>query len=273
MKKIVFTDLDRTLFTSDSKISQKNYESLVRLGEEGIIRVIVTGRNLYSANQVLPANFPIDYLVISSGAGIIDFKTKEILNQAEIENNIVQRVVLYLQELDVDFMIHHPIPDNHYFEYYFASNPCLDSLRRVKHYQQFASLHQGLYKKNASQFIAIVSQDKEDIVEHAIENLPNLSIIRATSPLDHKSVWIEIFPQGINKGYACKNLVERLGTENDEVLTIGNDYNDIAMLESFADSYVVANAPELLKDIYHVVSEDRADGFTEMLTKHFDFIK
>jgi len=64
-----------------------------------------------------------------------------------------------------------------------------------------------------------------------------------------------------------------LGIHHDDVLSIGNDYNDIAMLESFADSYVVANAPEILKDIYKVVSADCDDGFTEMLSKHFEFIK
>lgn len=273
MKKIVFTDLDRTLFTSESKISRRNYESLLQLGQEGVIRVIVTGRNLYSAQAVLPKDFPIDYLVISSGAGIIDFQTQEIISKTEIENQQVQRVILYLQELDVDFMIHHPIPNNHYFHYSYASKPCIDSFKRVKHYQEFACLYKGSYTKNATQLISIVDYVKEGIVEHAIENLPDLSIIRATSPLDHKSVWIEIFPKGVNKGYACKKLVSKLGLQAGQALAIGNDYNDIAMLESFKDSYVVANAPVIMKDIYPLVAEDCQDGFTEMLKEHFNFIK
>ncbi len=273
MKKIVFTDLDRTLFTSDSKISQRNYDSLVKLGEEGIIRVIVTGRNLFSAKHVLPPDFPLDYLVISSGAGVINFRTQEILSKKEIENQVVCRVISYLKELDVDFMIHSPIPDNHHFEYFQASKPCVDSLKRIAHYKDFARLHQGEYRGSASQFLSVVGAEKEHLVEHAIENLPDLSIIRATSPLDHKSVWIEIFPQGIDKGYACRKVIRKLAFKTEEVLTIGNDYNDLAMLESFTDSFVVANAPQELQDRFKVVATDREDGFTEMLTKYFDFIK
>lgn len=273
MKKIVFTDLDRTLFTSDSKISKRNFDSLLKLGEKGIVRVIVTGRSLYSANQVLPADFPIDYLVISSGAGVIDFKTKEILSKKEIANSLVRKVITYFQELGVDFMIHSPIPNNHFFEYYQSAQPCIDSLRRIKHYQGFATPHIDEYKGTASQFLAVVGSDKEHLVEHAIENLPELSIIRATSPLDHKSVWIEIFPAGIDKGYACRKVVKKLGLKPDEALTIGNDYNDLAMLESFKDSFVVANSPQLMKDRFQVVGADREDGFSEMLTKYFDFIK
>jgi Cof subfamily protein (haloacid dehalogenase superfamily) len=273
MKKIVFTDLDRTLFTQDSQISQRNYDSLVKLGQAGIIRVIVTGRNLYSAQSVLPSDFPIDYLVISSGAGIIDFKTQKLITKNEIDNKLVRRVILFLQELDVDFMIHHPIPQNHFFHYYKATNPCRDSAKRINHYQGFAYEIKGEYDQNASQLLAIVEEDKEDLVEHVIENLPDLSIIRATSPLDHKSVWIEIFPKGINKGYACNKLLSDLGLATSQALAIGNDYNDIAMLESFTDSYVVGNAPQIMKDIYKLVARDRDDGFTEMLSKHFNFIK
>lgn len=273
MKKIVFTDLDRTLFTSDSKISAKNYESLVKLGENGIVRVIVTGRNIYSAKLVLPADFPIDYLVISSGAGVIDFKTKEILTSKEIDKELVSKVITYLKELDVDFMIHAPIPKNHFFEYFKSSHPCPDALRRIKHYEKFAVPYKDDYNLSASQFLLIVGAEKEDIVEHAIESLPDLSIIRATSPLDHKSVWIEIFPAGIDKGYACRKIAKKLAIREEEVLAIGNDYNDMAMLTSFNDSYLVANAPEPMKSSFKLVGTDREDGFTEMLTKHFDFIK
>lgn len=272
MKKIIFTDLDRTLFTGDSKISQKNYDSLVKLGEKGIIRVIVTGRNFYSAKRVLSLDFPIDYLVISSGAGVIDFKKQAILSKKEIDNHLVQKVKAYLEELDVDFMIHAPIPGNHFFEYHQSSKPCQDALRRIKHNQEFAILHTGEYKQNASQFLSVVGAEKEYLVEHTIEKLPDLSIIRATSPLDHKSVWIEIFPKGINKGYACRKVVKKLGLKAEDALTIGNDYNDMAMLESFTDSYVVANAPQLMRDKYKLVKSDAEDGFTEMLKKHFDFI-
>ena len=272
MKKIVFTDLDRTLFTSDSKISQRNYDSLVKLGENGVIRVIVTGRNLYSAQLVLPPNFPIDYLIISSGAGVIDFKTQEILSKKDIDNSLVKKVISYLQDLDVDFMIHAPIPENHFFEYCSSSKSCKDSLRRIKHYQKFALPYQGEYCQNASQFIAIVEAEKEHLVEHTIEQLPDLSIIQATSPLDHKSVWIEIFPQGIDKGYACRKVAKKLGIKPEEALAIGNDYNDMAMLESFADSYVVANSPQLMQNRFKLVPSDKEDGFTEMLRKHFDFI-
>ena len=272
MKKIVFTDLDRTLFNSQSEISPGNYASLVKLGEQGIVRAIVTGRNLHSARKVLPDDFPLDYLIISSGAGVIDFKTKQILAKKEIDNQLVCKVISFLTAIDVDFMIHAPIPTNHHFEYFNSSLPCPDALRRIEFNADFALPYQGKYLQNASQLLSVVENGKEHIIEHAIENLPELSIIRATSPLDHESIWIEIFPAGIDKGYACRKVIKKLGFTPDEVIAIGNDYNDIAMLESFTDSFVVANAPQAMKDRFKTVKSDDEDGFTEMLKLYFDFI-
>ena len=76
--KIVVTDLDGTLLPSQGCISKKNYNTLVSLRDKEIIRVIATGRTLYSAMAVLPEDFPIDYLIFSSGAGIIQWNTKEL---------------------------------------------------------------------------------------------------------------------------------------------------------------------------------------------------
>ena len=70
--KIVFTDLDGTLLNSDQHPGRRDLEMLHRLGEQGIVRVIVTGRNLFSLSKVLGDDFPVDYVIFSTGAGILD---------------------------------------------------------------------------------------------------------------------------------------------------------------------------------------------------------
>jgi Cof subfamily protein (haloacid dehalogenase superfamily) len=268
-KKIIFTDLDGTLFQSDSTISKINYNTLVKLGEMGVIRVIVTGRSFYSAKEVLPLDFPIDYLVFSSGAGVVHHRTGKILAKKEIQAEDVQKAISYFHDIDVDFMIHEPIPENHIFDYVKSSKPCADARRRIKVYEKFAKPLQGQYEGSATQLLAIADGSRAHLVEHAEDNLPNLSIIRATSPLDHKSIWIEIFPKGIDKGYACRKVIKKLGYREEQVLVIGNDFNDLAMLEAFEDSYVVANAHQDLKDRFNTVASNDDDGFTEMVSKHF----
>ena len=66
MIKAIITDLDGTLLPRGGSISADTLEAFRLAGNKGCIRIIATGRNLYSALKILPAGFPIDYLVFSS---------------------------------------------------------------------------------------------------------------------------------------------------------------------------------------------------------------
>ena len=76
---MVVTDLDGTLLDTQARLGSVNRQALELLGETGSLLVIATGRSLHSAESVLDADFPIDYLVFSSGAGILDWSNRELL--------------------------------------------------------------------------------------------------------------------------------------------------------------------------------------------------
>ena len=77
--KAIITDLDGTILPQGENISTSTLHTLEQLGAEGIIRIIATGRTLFAARKFLPDNFPIDYLVFSSGAGIMRWRDKKSL--------------------------------------------------------------------------------------------------------------------------------------------------------------------------------------------------
>jgi len=96
---------------------------------------------------------------------------------------------------------------------------------------------------------------------------PNANTIRATSPSDHKSIWLEIFPIEVSKGHSCLWLMNKLGIKQENSIGIGNDYNDIAFLEICNKSFVVDNAPEELKNKYNTLPKDEEDGFSHIIKK------
>ena len=78
-RRILITDLDGTLLNQERKVSPADRDALQRCPDHGIVRVVATGRNLYSAHKVLTPDFPIDYLIFSSGAGLVDWPRQELL--------------------------------------------------------------------------------------------------------------------------------------------------------------------------------------------------
>ena len=84
MIKAVFTDLDRTLLKNNGTFSEINLNAMKVLAENRIKLIIATGRNILSAKEVLTDINHFDYLMFSSGAGIIKWQTKEIIYENHI---------------------------------------------------------------------------------------------------------------------------------------------------------------------------------------------
>ena len=133
--KLVVTDLDGTLLNSSGKVSQEDVDTLLELSRKGVVRAIATGRSPYSFDKVIPVDFPIDYLIFSSGAGTMEWKNKNILYTTELLAEEVQDVADILIQNEVDFMVHEPIPTNHRFLYHQASSNNSDFTHRIEIYQ------------------------------------------------------------------------------------------------------------------------------------------
>jgi len=267
---MVITDLDGTLLNPQQQVSDEDLRSLKLLGENKIYRIIATGRSIYSLNKVIPPDFPIDYLIFSSGSGILNWNTKELLHTQSLKSEEVATITKFLLTTDLDFMIQKPIPDNHHFVYYHTGNQNPDFFRRIKNYEKYAKPLPSDLKKvgDAGQFVAIIQTDVS-VFEHIKEKLSQFKVIRSTSPLDGKSIWIEIFPKTVSKGLGAAWLCQRLGCDPTAVVSIGNDFNDIDLLNWTKHSFVVENAPEELKQKYEITDSNLNSGFTKVVQNKF----
>ena len=271
--KMVITDLDGTLLNPQHQVSDIDFKSLKLLGERKIYRVIATGRSVFSLSKVIPPDFPIDYLIFSSGSGILNWNTKKILYVRSLKTDQVAAIANFLIKMNVDFMIQRPIPDNHYFVYHQTGNENPDFYHRIEIYMQFAQPLAGSPEEfgNAGQFLAIIEKDVT-IYEQIKNGLSQFNVFRSSSPLDGKSIWIEIFPKTVSKGSAAAWLCQRLGCHPTAVVGIGNDYNDIDLLNWTQHSFVVENAPYELKQKFEITDSNTHSGFTKAVQKKFKYL-
>lgn len=267
--KIIFIDLDGTLLGTNRKVSERNLAALHNAGDSGIIRVIATGRSLFSFRKVIANDFPIDYLIFSSGAGVMDWKSQEIIYEEHLTDEQTAFATDLLLEEEADFMIQAAIPDNHYFLYYGKGDGNPDFHSRIAVYEKYAELLKLPWKaERSSQLLAVLPKGKEGDYEMLKAKLPDLKVIRATSPLDGESAWIEIFPAHVSKGHTAQWLCDYLKLDQNSSLAIGNDYNDYDMLEWAENSYVVQNAPQELLDEYEIVPANDDDGVAVVLESY-----
>ena len=273
---LVATDLDGTLLGPDHTLGPRDAAALRALGRAGVVRVVATGRSLHAAERVLHREFPIDYLAVSSGAGILDWRTGRILHSHRFEARGARRVADVLTRLGVDFMAHSPVPDDHRFRFVRARPANPDFERRVGRYGEFATpWREGEAAggpgagadamPEACQFVAILLPGEWALFERLSAALPGFAVVRSTSPLDGRSLWAEVRPPGVGKAAAVAWLAGRHRLDAKRTAAVGNDYNDSDLLGWSANPFVVGNAAAELRERFRVVSPNDAGGFSDVV--------
>jgi Cof subfamily protein (haloacid dehalogenase superfamily) len=70
--------------------------------------------------------------------------------------------------------------------------------------------------------------------------------VRTEYPARDLSI-LDLLPQGVSKGAALKKLAARLGMEREEVMAIGDNWNDVEMLEWAGQGVIMGNAAAELR--------------------------
>lgn len=264
--KMFITDFDGTLFRSDKSISQNDLDILEELGAKGVVRVLATGRSLFSLQRSVPLPLPVDYLIYSTGLGVARYPDphEHTLKTESLTVDDTQSIGTLLDEFNLDYMIHAPVPDNHRFSYRYSGKGNPDFFTRIGFYEGHAhaiSSHtEGLGP--SSQFLVMVPEPKSQSTLELIriELGAAYTVIKTTSPFDGKTVWIEIFPKTVSKSKAAEWLAGTLNISREHIVAVGNDYNDEDLLEWAGQGFIVDNGPDDMKERFTVVPSNNAEG-------------
>ncbi len=269
------TDLDGTLLTDDQTITVQDLEKLASLKSKNIVTTIATGRSLYSFKKIMRelgflssmSPLAIDYVIFSTGTGIMEFPSCNILNSFSLAADEVVSVGGYLEKQQLDYMVQKPVPDTNHFTYSCHGSHNPDFHARIALYDGFATPINADSLANfgrATQIICIVPQEDGDRVTAQITSkFQHLNVIKATSPLDKKSIWIEIFSPEVSKSQAAAWLAENLGLDSANICAVGNDYNDEDLLHWAGAGFLTENGPESLKERFYTVASNNNGGVSE----------
>jgi len=265
---LIVTDLDGTLMRTGGGFSDSDLEALEQAGRLGFARAIATGRSLYSFFKAIDFALPIDFLIFSTGGGVIDCPGGKLLRKINMDAPSVSTAIQALKGYGLDFMAHDPIPDNHRFAYHCVGEPNADFDRRIALYSSYCRPLDGTADfGEAAQLLAILPGPDISVLAQIRSKLNGLNVIRTTSPLDGQSTWIEIFPPQVSKGLAAAWLADFLSIDSGKTLSIGNDYNDLDLLQWAGTGMVVDNAPEDLKAQFAAVASNNHGGVASAIDR------
>lgn len=265
--KLIATDLDGTFLKNNHTISGQNLEALSKLRDSGIVTVAATGRNLRKVREVITDDTPFDHVVFSSGAGIYNWKNKTLEYKRNIPVTISPGLTKYLIEKRLNFNAFRAAPDNHFLWHHRGGTPCCEFERYFSFHNSYSTQLQvnGPFTEELCQYLVIIpgNDDFYHSLKSDIENkFPGIGVIRSTSPLGTGYIWLEVFHENVSKGNAVLKICNMLGISQHETVSIGNDFNDVSLLDFTKHSFIVDNAPGVLKNKYLPAPSHEDDGFS-----------
>ena len=96
--------------------------------------------------------------------------------------------------------------------------------------------------------------------------MSNIKIIRESTY--NQTPWFSIVNQEASKGNMLKILADKLNIPIKNTIAIGNDYNDLSMINSAHDGYAMANANNIVKThAKYITYSNNDDGVAIALEK------
>lgn len=277
---LIAIDLDGTLVGRKGTISQENLEAVGRARQAGVGVTICTGRVLSECHAVLDMLGHLDPVVVSGGAQIACGRERRTLDGLSLDAALVDRVTDLASGLDLAMMIQKE-RDHAGYDYIIlpAGNdpeaelhPVLKLWKVDKRKHEAMGIEYRIGRDGPMHEIpsvrAVASGSASEIAKlsAALANeLSGLAMFHAFPlsthvPEDAEPPHVlEVFPINADKWSALQRLATRLHVPIDRIAAIGDQANDLHMLEGAALGVAMGEAPDFVKAAADRVAEPCAE--------------
>lgn len=268
--KLIAIDMDGTLLNSNNEISKRNLAALYKAREKGLHVVLNTGRILrsafYYANSI-ELNNP----VIACNGAIITCKDEEDIiyeNKMSIETS--KEIFKISDEFDMKYYF--------YNRDTFFAKELHDGVKKFYGNNGEAWTEQGIKVEVSEDITEIVGREINEIYKFVFIEEDRDKLLNFRKELDSikginvSSSWynnIEIMNEGVSKGEALEYLCNALKIEKSEVIAIGDNENDISMLQMAGLAVAMENGDDIAKEYSHIITgTNNEDGVAQIIEKY-----
>jgi len=270
MPRLIAIDVDGTLLHSDGHVSERNLAALRAAEEAGMEVAIATGRRHCYAMRVLRGlDRPAHSALISSNGTVIRTLGSELLHRAHMPVETARWLCKHVREFRGTLVLTFDkvLPDGEdergalvcermdelnasIGRWMDANEPYFEHVtpieRSLEHAAPIQMMLCGPIERMREAEAHLLSDPRITNVDG--ESAPGIEVVLHRTEYEHRDLCIlDILPNGCSKASALLRLAELRGMDASEMVAIGDNWNDLSMLQMAGRSAVMANAPEDLR--------------------------
>ena len=253
--KLVAIDMDGTLLpTLTTKISRRNAQALQAAQEAGVIVAIATGRRAaFTAPLLDGLHLRADTPLITSNGAVTRTFAGELLNRCRLEARVGRGLCGLLRGFGVVvFTFDRPGRGELALESLEQAHERIalwvqanrDAIEVVKPLERALADGDDPIQSMAAGSVSRMREAEKAL--RASDWNGDCSCVRTEYPARDLSI-LDVLSPGVSKGWALERLAARLGVDRTETMAIGDNWNDVGMLEWAGQAVLMRNAAAELR--------------------------
>jgi Cof subfamily protein (haloacid dehalogenase superfamily) len=274
--KMLVTDMDCTLLNKEKKVSDRNREAVRKAIEKGVHMVLATGR-IYTSARVYARLLGVSTPIIASNGAIIreaaynnPEDTEKTIFKDTLRVDTVNEMIKLSRKYGV--FCHFFTEDTIYAEKlvnvslrYTEWNKFLGSDDQVK-IRIVDDIEKALEGNKPDILKAVVVDGDSEKLQLLRNDIEGTGIVSVSQSMKDN---IEVMNKGVTKGNAVKMLAQMYGIQREEIIAIGDNENDMSMIEYAGLGIAMGNAEESLKKVAeHITGDYQEDGVAEAIERY-----
>lgn len=240
MIKLIFSDMDGTLLTSENKLPAGFDETMAELKKRGVIFCPASGRQYFSLLKTF-SKYVDEFLFLAENGTLVMHREIEIFS-SPIDRAAVDRIMEVTEPLknilrvwcgkkDAYILREQDTAENQAeLNKYYTHNAVVDSFAEIDD----TPIKVAMYD--------VAANAQDNIYAHLSEFYDSLQVVLSSD------YWVDLMSKGINKGEAVANVQRILNIKPEECAAFGDYLNDCEMIQAVGYSFAMANAhPDLKK--------------------------
>ena len=269
--RLIAIDLDGTLLSPAGEVTPRAKAAVHRCLEAGLLVCFATGRNWTESQAILDAVNHYDSAVFVGGAMVVDTRNRVTLHRTMMAPDLAAELCAFIEDrghaalalqdhgtAGVDYLVSGDVP----------LNDATRGWMRVTRAKVHRVPRLGAYDHGHTIRVGIVAApaDVQRINQGLKERFGERIVVHSMYVPAYDVEVLEVFDPAVNKWEGILHVARRHGILPEEIIAIGDDVNDIPMVESAGLGVAMGNAkPELLAVAGLVIGSNEDEGLARFL--------